>query len=79
VYRNVTPDGRPGDGNGDGKTNIQDVLLALRMAIRLEQPSNDVEARLDVAPVQKDGSWGEGRITVQDGIQILHWIVGTGD
>jgi hypothetical protein len=76
VYKNVTQDGQPGDGNGDGQTDLQDVQLAMKAAIKLHSPSTEEAARLDVSPVQPDGSWGDGRVTIEDAVRILHWWIG---
>jgi hypothetical protein len=56
-----------GDINIDGKTDIADALLALRMAVGLVTPTTDTMLRGDVAPVNAI----DGKITIQDVMTIL--------
>jgi sugar lactone lactonase YvrE len=76
----VTPDGlllrvagpsasqRPGNVNGDGKLNIQDVTLALRAAVGLlSLPPRWLEA----ADLN-----GDGQVTIQDVVQVMRIVTG---
>jgi sugar lactone lactonase YvrE len=76
----VTPDGlllrvagpsasqRPGNVNGDGKLNIQDVTLALRAAVGLlSLPPRWLEA----ADLNDDG-----QVTIQDVVQVMRIVTG---
>jgi len=56
-----------GDINIDGKTDVADALLALRMAVGLVTPTADSMLRGDVAPVNAI----DGKITIQDVMTIL--------
>jgi len=56
-----------GDINIDGKTDVADALLALRMAVGLVTPTSDTMLRGDVAPVNAI----DGKITIQDVMTIL--------
>jgi hypothetical protein len=59
---------RPGDVDGDGKTTISDVVLALRIVLGLVQPT---DAQLKGADMT-----GDGKITIADALKILRLVSG---
>jgi len=64
-----------GDVNGDGRLEVADASAALALAVGLSVPRADVEAA-DVAPVHPDGTFGNGRVEVEDAVRILRRVVG---
>jgi hypothetical protein len=64
------PVGVKGDVNGDGKVNVQDATLALRMAVGLIKPT---AVQLIAGDIN-----GDGRIAVTDATAILRKAVGLG-
>jgi hypothetical protein len=62
------PPAQPGDVNGDGKVNVSDATLALRIAVGLAQPTL---AQLEGADVNDDG-----KVTVSDATKVLRRAVG---
>jgi hypothetical protein len=70
-----------GDLNGDGKVNIQDATLALRMAVGLTPPTDSQTQAGDVAPVPGSGPragqpFGDGKIDIADATRILRYAIG---
>lgn len=61
----------PGDLNGDGRVNLTDALLALRIALGLLQPTSDQLQAGDLSPL----TGGDGRITLSDVTLILRRAV----
>ncbi|HEY3281121.1 MAG TPA: dockerin type I domain-containing protein [Armatimonadota bacterium] len=57
-----------GDANGDGKVNIQDVLIALRMAVGMVRPTPEQLAALDRA--------GDGKVDIGDVVAVLRMVIG---
>lgn len=76
----TTPSGRLiyGDLNGDGLVNVQDALLALRVAVGLIPLTPQLLAVADVAPVPGTNGrlFGDGRVNVADALRILRAAVG---
>jgi hypothetical protein len=70
-----------GDANDDGKVNVADATLALRIAVGLVVVTPRQLRALDVSPAQPDPSTkmmaGDGKITVADVTRILGRAVGT--
>lgn len=68
----------PGDLNGDGRVNVSDVTIALRIAVGLQTAAPTQIAVGDVAP--KPGTegrpFGDGAIDVKDVTRILRRAVG---
>lgn len=62
----------PGDLNGDGRVNLTDALLALRIALGLLQPTSDQLQAGDLSPL----TGGDRRITLSDVTLILRRAVG---
>jgi len=67
VVNNSAATSLNGDVDNDGKVDVADALLALRMAVGLVTPTTDAMLRGDVAPVNAI----DGRITIQDVMTIL--------
>lgn len=65
-----------GDVDGDGKTDIFDVLKALRLATGLETPTLTSQARADVAPLVNGVSIPDGNVTLEDVLVILRKAAG---
>jgi hypothetical protein len=70
-----------GDLNGDGRVNVQDATLALRMAVGLTPPTDSQTQAGDVAPVPGSGPragqpFGDGKVNVSDATRILRRAVG---
>jgi len=63
-----TGGGKPGDLNADGKVNVQDATLSLRIAVGSIVPT---DAQKAVGDVNHDGKWN-----VQDTTLILRFAVG---
>lgn len=66
----------PGDVNSDGKVDIRDATLALRIAVGLLAPTSSQLQAGDVAPKPGVGPkagqpYGDGRITTSDVVRIL--------
>lgn len=75
----VKPTYITGDLNGDGKVDLRDVLLAMRIAVGLVKPSPLQTLAGDVAPVQVFADArrvGDGRITLLDVIRLLRRVAG---
>lgn len=70
---------RAGDLNGDGRLDLRDVVIALRIAIGLS-PASPVQLQVgDVAPVQQFAEArkiGDGKITLADVQRLLRRAVG---
>jgi hypothetical protein len=60
--------GAPGDLNGDGKINVQDATLSLRIAVGLLTPSDAQKTLGDMN--------GDGNLNVQDATTVLRKAVG---
>jgi hypothetical protein len=65
-----------GDLNGDGRVDISDVLLALRITVGLDVPTVDSYLHGDIAPVQSGVSYPDGKIDITDCLVILQKVVG---
>jgi hypothetical protein len=65
-----------GDINGDGKVNVQDATLALRISVGLSTATDAQIKAGDVAPKKADGTFGDGRLNVSDATRILRFSVG---
>lgn len=67
-----------GDISGDGKINIADATLALRIAVGLVSPTEKQIQAGDVAPKPGTGgrAFGDGMIRINDVVRILRRIVG---
>jgi len=75
----VKPTYISGDLNGDGKVDLRDVLLAMRIAVGLIKPSSLQILAGDVAPVQVFADArrvGDGRITLLDVLRLLRRVAG---
>jgi len=68
----------PGDLNGDGRVNVSDVTIALRIAVGLQAAVPAQTAAGDVAPKPGTGgrAFGDGVIDVKDVTRILRRAVG---
>ncbi len=66
-----------GDLYLDGHVNVQDAIVALRMAVGLQHPTPNELLAGDVAPFPgADGrTLGDGRISVLDAVRILRYAV----
>jgi hypothetical protein len=62
------PPSKLGDLNGDGKVNVQDATISLRIAVGLVTPT---DAQKTAGDVNKDG-----KLNVQDATQVLRAAVG---
>jgi type IV pilus assembly protein PilY1 len=80
AYRNIirTPK-LLGDLNGDGRVDLVDAVLALRISIGLEPLTADVLARADVAPLVNGVPQPDGKLDVGDVVVILRKAVGLVD
>jgi hypothetical protein len=67
----------PGDLNGDGKVDLQDALLALKIAIGSLQPTAEQLRAGDVAPIINGTSHPDGVINMSDVIVILGIVTGS--
>jgi hypothetical protein len=65
-----------GDVNGDGKIDIADALLALRISVGTTNVTNDYLARADVAPLVNGLPTSNGRVDIADASLILQKAVG---
>lgn len=67
-----------GDLNQDGKLDVTDALLAIRIAIGSAEASPEILAAGDVAPVPGTAGrqFGDGRITIADAVRILRRAIG---
>jgi serine protease len=68
--------GMKGDVNGDGKVDVSDALLVLRIAIGLETATADMVARGDVAPLINGKPTPNGVIDIGDALILLKIVVG---
>lgn len=76
VERNILFKPKSGDLNKDGKVDIADAVLALRVAVGLEQQTAEMLQEGDVAPLETGLPKPDGKITTGDAIVILRKIVG---
>jgi hypothetical protein len=66
-----------GDVNADGKVNIADVVLCLRIVAGLHTSvPPDMTRRADVAPVSPTGVVGDGHVSVADVVRLLKQVAG---
>lgn len=67
-----------GDLNQDGKLDVSDALLALRIAIGAAEASPEALTAGDVAPVPGTAGrpFGDGSITIADAVRILRRAIG---
>jgi hypothetical protein len=65
-----------GDINGNGGIDLPDVLAALKIALHLVTPTPHQIAVGDVAPLQTDGTRGDGVINIADATLLLKVVVG---
>ncbi len=79
VLEKVLPPLLVGDLNGNGKIDIADAVLALRIAIGSLVPSASQLQVADVAP--KPGTegraFGDGKVTISDALRILRKAIGS--
>ncbi len=66
----------PGDVNNDGNFNVQDAILALRIAAKVDTPTDDQKRAADVAPVTAEGVYGDGNVNVGDATRLLRRAAG---
>jgi uncharacterized repeat protein (TIGR02543 family) len=66
-----------GDINGDGKVDIADALLALRVAVELVPMDSKYLANGDCAPYVNGKSQPDKKIDIGDALVILRKVVGT--
>ncbi|MGQ9697038.1 MAG: fibronectin type III domain-containing protein [Armatimonadota bacterium] len=64
--------GRPGDVNGDGKVSAADATVALRIAVKLVEPTEAQKLAADVYPKGNP----DGKVTVSDVTLILRTALG---
>ncbi|MGD0585589.1 MAG: hypothetical protein ABSA86_07405, partial [Oryzomonas sp.] len=65
-----------GDANGDGKIDVSDALMVLRIAVGLENATADILAKADVAPLKDGKPAPDGVIDINDALLILKRAVG---
>jgi hypothetical protein len=75
VPGDVAPAARP-----DGRVDVADVTLALRLAVGLDGGAPDRVLRADVAPARPEGALlavgGDGSVTIADAVLLLRAAVG---
>jgi sugar lactone lactonase YvrE len=73
-----TPPTLPGDVNQDGRINVQDAILTLRIAIKLVTPTPEQKLAADVAPHPGTGDrpYGDGKVDATDAIQMIRRSLG---
>ncbi|HJV35382.1 MBG domain-containing protein, partial [Geomonas sp.] len=80
AYRNIVSSPKPwGDLNGDGRVDLTDAMLALRLSIGLDPLTVDALARADVAPLVNGVPQPDGMLDVGDVVVILRKVVGLVD
>jgi len=67
---------RNGDLDGNGSTDITDVVLAMRASVGLDQAEYAAMLRGDVAPLANGGSTPDGLLDIFDVVYIMEKIVG---
>jgi hypothetical protein len=80
AYRNIVRTPKLwGDLDGDGRVDLTDALLALRISIGLDPLTADALARADVAPLVNGVPQPDGTVDVGDVVVILRKVVGLVD
>jgi len=64
-----------GDTNGNGKVDISDALLALRIALGLDNPTDIQKFSADMAPRVNGTCQPDGKIDIADAIMILQQVM----
>jgi membrane protein implicated in regulation of membrane protease activity len=64
-----------GDVNMDGRVDVADALIALRIAVGVAQPTADQRLHADVAPLQNGIPAPDNSIDIADALQILRKAV----
>jgi hypothetical protein len=65
-----------GDVNMDGRVDIADAMLCLRMAVGLVQPTAEQLRHGDLAPFKSGKPYSDGKIDASDALIILSKVVG---
>lgn len=65
-----------GDVDGDGRTDLRDVILALQIAVEKRVPKPEEIQRGDVAPLVNGQPSPDGMIDIRDAVIILRRVLG---
>ncbi|HEY3285318.1 MAG TPA: hypothetical protein VGN26_23850 [Armatimonadota bacterium] len=66
-----------GDADGNGRLDVMDVVLCLRISLGLYSPvPAAMLKRCDVAPKKTDGTYGDGVVSISDAMRVLRRVVG---
>jgi len=65
-----------GDLDLNGTWDVRDVAIALSYALGMTEPTPQQRFRADVAPVNPDGWFGDGAVTVEDAARIFYRALG---
>ena len=76
ITRSLTGSGPDGDLDGDGRLSVSDALRALRIAVKLIEPTADDYIHGDVGPLVGGSVHPNGTIDLVDAILILRKVVG---